>query len=147
MYKRTQVSLLEKAAQDPDFAALLLKKGRTDAEKLNIARQLHAYMLTSGLNYATFEEPRPEPAGRPGAAAPSQSSQALRQIPPAPSTRGVPFLQQSPPPGGGGKPGGGAPAAPQGPGPAPQGGTSRSMLQSLFPFDTISGMAAQQPPQ
>jgi len=138
--------ILERAAQDPEFMALLLRKGKTEREKINIARQLHSYMLTSGLNYATFEEPQPEPAARPGAAVPSQSSQALRQLPQAPSTRGVPFLQQQPPQGGG-KPGGGASAAPQGPGPAPAGGTSRSMLQSLFPFDTITGMAAQQPPQ
>lgn len=140
--------ILERASQDPEFMALLLRKGKTEREKLNIARQLHSYMLTAGLNYATYEEPQPEPVAgtRPPFTAQGQAAQALRQIPPAPSTRGVPFLQQQPPQGGG-KPGGGAPAAPQGPGPAPAGGTSRSMLQSLFPFDTISGMAAQQQPQ
>jgi len=139
--------ILERAAQDPEFMALLLRKGSTEREKLNIARQLHAYMLTSGLNYATYEEPQPEPVAgtQPPFTAQGQAARALRQMPPAPSSRGVPFLQQQPPQGGGGKPGGGAPAAPQGPGPAPA-GTSRSMLQSLFPFDTISGMAAQ-PPQ
>jgi hypothetical protein len=137
--------ILERAAQDPEFMALLLRKGTTEREKINIARQLHSYMLTSGLNYATFEEPQQEPAAAARPGGPGSAAATLRQIPPAPSTRGVPFLQSSPP-GGGGKPGGGAPAAPQGPGPAPQGGTSRSMLQSLFPFDTISGMAAQQPP-
>jgi hypothetical protein len=134
--------ILERAAQDPEFMALLLRKGTTEREKLNIARQLHSYMLTSGLNYATYEEPQPTPQA--GTQAPftqqGQAARALRQMPPAPSTRGVPFMQQ----GGPGQPpkaGGGGPAAP-----AP--GGAASMLQQLFPFDSISGLAAgrQQPP-
>jgi hypothetical protein len=138
--------ILERAAQDPEFMALLLRKGTTEREKLNIARQLHSYMLTSGLNYATYEEPQPTPQA--GTQAPftqqGQAARALRQMPPAPSTRGVPFMQQGgpgqPPKAGGG--GGGGPAAPAAPGGA------ASMLQQLFPFDSLSGLAAgrQQPP-
>jgi hypothetical protein len=138
--------ILERAAQDPEFMALLLRKGTTEREKLNIARQLHSYMLTSGLNYATYEEPQPAPQA--GTQAPftqqGQAARALRQMPPAPSTRGVPFMQQGgpgqPPKAGGG--GGGGPAAPAAPGGA------ASMLQQLFPFDSLSGLAAgrQQPP-
>jgi hypothetical protein len=137
--------ILERAAQDPEFMALLLRKGTTEREKLNIARQLHSYMLTSGLNYATYEEPQPAPQA--GTQAPftqqGQAARALRQMPPAPSTRGVPFMQQGgpgqPPKAGGG--GGGAPTPP-----AP--GGAASMLQQLFPFDSLSGLAAgrQQPP-
>jgi len=149
--------ILERAAQDPEFMALLLRKGTTERGKLNIARQLHSYMLTSGLNYATYEEPQPAPqAGtQPPFTQQGQAARALRQMPPTASTRGVPFLQQTPPGqppkaggGGGGAPtppapgGGGAPTPP-----AP--GGAASMLQQLFPFDTISGLAAgrQQPPQ
>jgi hypothetical protein len=56
----------------------------------------------------------------------------FRQMPPAPATRGAPGVPQ----------GGGQPA----PGPQSQAPTtqSRAMLEQLFPFDTISAMAAQQ---
>ncbi len=134
--------IIEQAAQDPQFMALLLRRGTTEREKLNIARSLHSYMLMSGLNYATYEEPQPAPQA--GTQAPftqqGQAARALRQMPPAPSTRGVPFMQQ----GGPGQPpkaGGGGPAAPAAPGGA------ASMLQQLFPFDSITGLAAQRPPQ
>jgi hypothetical protein len=137
--------IIEQAAQDPQFMALLLRRGTTEREKLNIARSLHSYMLMSGLNYATYEEPQPTPqAGtQPPFTQQGQAARALRQMPPAPSTRGVPFMQQGgpgqPPKAGGG--GGGAPTPP-----AP--GGAASMLQQLFPFDSISGLAAgrQQPP-
>jgi hypothetical protein len=137
--------VIEKAAQDPQFMALLLRRGTTEREKLNIARSLHSYMLMSGLNYATYEEPQPTPqAGtQPPFTQQGQAARALRQMPPTASTRGVPFMQQMPPgqpPKAGG--GGGAPTPP-----AP--GGAASMLQQLFPFDSISGLAAgrQQPPQ
>jgi hypothetical protein len=134
--------IIEQAAQDPQFMALLLRRGTTERDKLNIARSLHSYMLMSGLNYATYEEPQPTPqAGtQPPFTQQGQAARALRQMPPAPSTRGVPFMQQSGP-GQPPKAGGGGPAAP-----AP--GGAASMLQQLFPFDSISGLAAgrQQPP-
>ncbi|MFM1818231.1 MAG: hypothetical protein RL364_1091, partial [Pseudomonadota bacterium] len=137
--------ILERAAQDPEFMALLLRKGTTEREKLNIARQLHSYMLTSGLNYATYEEPQPTPqAGtQPPFTQQGQAARALRQMPPTASTRGVPFLQQTPP-GQPPKAGGGGGGAPTPPAP----GGAASMLQQLFPFDSISGLAAgrQQPP-
>ena len=123
--------VLEKASQDPGFMAELLKQGRTEREKFEIARKLNSYMISSGLTALTSDEapPPPEPFAQP-----SQSSRMFRQLPPAPTTRGVPGMPQ-----GGGQP----PPGPQSQGPATQ---SRAMLQQLFPFDTISAMAAQQPP-
>jgi hypothetical protein len=137
--------ILERASQDPQFMALLLRKGTTDRDRINIARQLHGYMLMSGLNYATFDEPEPEQSASPGAPfrPGGQAAQALRQLPAAPSTRGVPFMSQAqaaqPPEGQGPQGGaagpGGAPAAP---------GQASSMFQQLFPFDSVSPMLGQQ---
>ena len=150
MPNMSTVSIMEKAAQDPDFMALLLKKGRTETEKLQIARQLHGYLLASGLNYATYDEPVPDTTSTTGNRSPlspqNQAAQQLRQLPQAPSTRGVPgFNPAANKPQG--QPGGQAPAA----GGAPASPNARSMMQSLFPFDSISGLAAQkqqqQPPQ
>ena len=129
--------IIEQAAQDPQLMALLLRRGTSEREKLNIARSLHSYMLMSGLNYATYEEPPPAPQAATSAPFTSQAARALRQMPPAPSTRGVPFMGQAAPgqpprAGGGGGPGSGGAA---------------SMLQQLFPFDSITGLAAQRPPQ
>jgi len=123
--------VIEKASQDPGFMAELLKQGRTERERFEIARKLNSYMISSGLTALTSDEapPPPEPFAQP-----SQSSRMFRQLPPAPTTRGVPGMPQ-----GGGQP----PPGPQSQGPATQ---SRAMLQQLFPFDTISAMAAQQPP-
>jgi hypothetical protein len=152
MPSMSTVTIMERAAQDPDFMALLLKKGRTEAEKLQIARQLHGYMLNAGLNYATFDEPEPAAANRSplnpqGRAAQElrqfdqslrQTQQQQRQSPPAPSTRGVPGLSvtpSSPAPSGGAS--GGASNA-------PANSSARSMMQSLFPFDSVSGLASQQ---
>lgn len=141
------VTLMEKAAQDPDFMALLLKKGRTESEKLQIARQLHGYMLSSGLNYATFEEPAPAPAlesttgNRSPTSLQNQAAQQLRQLPQAPSTRGIPgFNPSTKPPGQQGASGSSSNAAPASP-------SAQSMMQSLFPFDSISGLASQKQQQ
>lgn len=144
------VAVLEKAAQDPDFMALLLKKSQTEQEKIRLSKQLHSYLLASGLNYATYEEPTPDTSSTTGNRSPlspqNQAAQQLRQLPQAPSTRGVPgFNPAANKPQG--QPGGQAPAA----GGAPASPNARSMMQSLFPFDSISGLAAQkqqqQPPQ
>ena len=65
------------------------------------------------------------------------AARMLRMLPPAPTTRGVPGMPQ---------PGGQKPPGPQGQAPAGGGAPptqSRAMLQSLFPFDSISAMAAQ----
>jgi hypothetical protein len=128
-------NIIEQAAQDPQFMALLLQRGRTDAERIKIARSLHSYMGAAGLNYANFEEPPVQPQ----ATTPGLAASQLRQLPSAPSTRGVPGFGKQPGPG----------SAPQGPASsaAPAGGTSRSMFQSLFPFDTISPMVGGQPPK
>lgn len=128
--------VIEQAAQDPKLMALLLQKGRTEAEKVKIARSLHAYLGAAGLNYANFDEPpAPPPTTTPGLA--SSQLKQMYQMPAAPSTRGVPGFGKTPGPG----------PAPQAPGAAPAGGTSRSMFQSLFPFDTISPMVGGQPPK
>jgi hypothetical protein len=121
--------MIEKASQDPEFMAVLLRQGRTNRERYEIAKKLNSYMISSGVTAfsSIFDEPPPEPEPF----SQSQSSRMFRQLPPAPSTRGTPGLPQ----------GGGQPApGPQSQAPATQ---SRAMLQQLFPFDTISAMAAQ----
>jgi hypothetical protein len=120
--------VMEEAAKDPQLMAQLLRRGTTEGEKLRFARQLHGYLGAAGLNYATFEEPPQQPAPAAG----PNASQMLKKLPPAPPTRGVPGLQLGPQ---GQQPGAPAPG-PQSAAP----GTSRQMLASLFPFDTISGM-------
>jgi len=123
--------LLEDATKDPAFMAQILsKKGIGNTAILNQARQMHAYLISQGYTDAEFnEENLPVVPETPTTGAPA--SKLLRQLPPAPPTTGLPFMSQ-------------AQAAPpaQGPGPAapappgqPQ-GSSRQMLQSLFPFDT-----------
>jgi hypothetical protein len=130
--------VIEKATQNPQMMADMLKRGRTQRESMELAKKMRSYLLTSGLT-AVSPEPEEEPMFPPnmpqstGPMFQGRAAQALRQLPPAPNTRGVPGLSQ-----GGGGGGGGAPAG------APS--QSRAMLQSLFPFDTISAMAAQ-PPQ
>jgi hypothetical protein len=146
MPSMSTVTIMEKAAQDPAFMALLLKKGRTESEKLQIARQLHGYMLNAGLNYATFDEPEPAAANQSPLNPQGRAAQELRQFdqslrqtqqqrqsPPAPSTRGVPGLNVTP----------SSPAQP-GASKAPADSSARSMMQSLFPFDSVSGLASQQ---
>jgi hypothetical protein len=135
--------IIEKATQDPQLMALLLKKGVTQREKFQLSRQLHAYMSAAGLNYAQQDdEPMPaEERVRPGLQftdqQPSVSRRSLNSLPTA-QTRGT-------------KPAA-APMAPAAPAPGPvsmttpQGSAgeptaSRKMLQSLFPMDTISSIA------
>lgn len=133
--------VLERAAKDPKFMDLLLERAVTPSEKLKLARSLHSYLGSAGLNYAAFEEPPPEPQTPQAAAtftAQGQAARALRALPAAPSTRGVSFT--------GGKAAPQSPPAGQGPSAAP--GGARSALQSLFPFDTISSMfRGNAPPQ
>jgi hypothetical protein len=135
------VALLERAAQDPEFAALLLRKGKTEGEKLQIARQLHGYLFSAGLNYATYEEPQPEPvaSSQPPFTVQGQAARQLRQLPVAPSTRGFPGMNAN---------AATPPAAPSS-GPPTQ-ANARSQFQALFPFDSVSplvGAQQQQPPQ
>jgi len=123
-------SLLEQATKDPTFMAdMLERRGQLPREKLNFGRRMHGYLLAQGYTDAPYtiedvEEVPPTPTTGMSAAS------LMRQVK-GPPTRGLPFMSQ-------------AQAAPpaQGPGPAapappgqPQ-GSSRQMLQSLFPFDT-----------
>ncbi|CAB4154482.1 hypothetical protein UFOVP652_7 [uncultured Caudovirales phage] len=139
-------TILENATKDPQAMALLLEKGRTQQQQLDIANRLINYVgslgvsigksaVTPALNYLSDPEARPAQATP---TAPGDAARQLRQLPPAPTTRGVPGF--SPKPGAQGKQGaaGGAPGDPN----------ARSMMQSLFPFDSISAMASQpqQPP-
>jgi hypothetical protein len=134
------VAVMEKAAQDPAFMALLLKRANTEQEKILLGRQLHSYLLSSGLNYATYEEPTPGPAP----ASQGQAAQQLRQMTPAPSTRGTGLNLTPKPPSPAGATGGAAGGAT---GAAPASPNARSMMQSLFPFDSVSGLASQQQQQ
>lgn len=128
--------IIEQATQDPQLMALLLKRGVTEGEKMQLARGLHGYLGAAGLNYAEYEEPAPtqEPAPRG-----TSAQQQLRSMPPAPQTRGVPGLTQPP---AGQAPAGQAPP-PAAPAPGPQSAApqppsqSRQMLAALFPEDRI----------
>ena len=141
-------AVFENAVKDPEAMALLLAKGRTEKEKNDIANGFIKFLgsmgvsvgkgaVTPALNYLNAQEERPpqtSPFTPEGAAA-----RQLRQLPTAPSTRGVPGLTDI------------APRPPgQGSSGAPANATARAQYQSLFPFDTVSQMAgarAQQLPR
>lgn len=151
-------SLLEESTKDPQLMAQLLTKGRTPAEKYQMARNLHSYLVAAGLNYASFDEqapqtPRPKSyfdvpvpnfsapvTPRSSAPPPFQSNanQMLRALPPAPKTRGVPGLSMSP------EPGATPPTAAAGPQGAPS-TNSRAAFQQLFPMDTVAPLLNQPP--
>ena len=133
-------TILEKAVKDPETMALLLAKGRTEKEKRDIANGLINFLGTLGvsvgksavtpsLNYINAPE---EPLTQQG-----QAARQLRQMPAAPSTRGVPGFDK-----GDGK----KPPAGQQSSAGPTNGSARGMYASLFPFDSVSPMAAAQPP-
>jgi hypothetical protein len=138
-------TILENAVKDPDAMALLLAKGRTEKEQTDIANKLINYMgslgvsvgkgaVTPALNY--LEAQQEKPAQTSPLTPQGEAARRLRQLPQAPSTRGVPGFSPKP----------GAQAAPA-PGGAPTNANARSMMQSLFPFDSVSGLAAQQAQQ
>lgn len=130
--------IIENATKDPQFMALLLRRGQTEGEKFQLSRQLHAYLGAAGLNYASFtgEEP-PNPATQPQSLPPSTAGQLLKRLPPAPPTRGAPgVIKQSQP----GQEQGGAAPAPTGGVPGQQSSNSRQMFQSLFPMDIVSSL-------
>ena len=132
----TARQLLVDAAKDPKLMSMLLKKEYTPGGKVNLRKSLNGYLYSAGYTALSDtlgpDEKIEQIPMTPTTGAPA--SQLLRQLPPAPSTTGLPFMSsaQAAQP---------RPAAP-GPGPAapaPQGqpqGSSRQMLQSLFPFDT-----------
>jgi hypothetical protein len=131
---------LREAAADPKLMAALLRKGRTDQEKLAFLRDLQQQFNAAGIlvgygQRATIpalnvtEERQADVQRR------RDEARRIRTAPPAPTTRGVPGL--NPPPAGGAPPAGGG-------GGAPPTSQSRMMLQQLFPNDAIMGAAAVQ---
>ena len=135
-------AILENAAKDPQAMALLLQKGRTEKEQMDIANKLINYLgslgvsvgksaVTPSLNYLSAQDVPPAQAAPAGQ---GEAARRLRQLPPAPGTRGVPGFGPKPP----------APSSPGASSGAP--GSSRAMFQSLFPFDSISALAGQQQP-
>jgi hypothetical protein len=123
--------IIEEATKDPQMMAMLLKKGVTEGDRIQMARQLHGYLGAAGLNYAEFEEPVPTPAPAPRG---TSAQQQLRSLPPAPAARGVPGLTQPP---------AGQAPKPAAPAPGPQSAApseSRKMLASLFPEDRMLAM-------
>lgn len=147
--------ILENAVKDPAAMAILLEKGRTQKQQVDIANRLLNYLgsmgvsvgkaaVTPALNYVAPDEPRPaqlQGGVNPPFTPEGQAARQLRMLPKAPSTRGVPGITDTAPkpPGQGGKTG------------AAGGPTdSRAMFQSLFPFDSLTpmmGAQQQQPPK
>jgi hypothetical protein len=128
--------IIEQATKDPQLMALLLKKGVTERDKIQMAKQLHGYLGAAGLNYAEFDEPAPQPEAPTG---PSAREMLRQSTPPTPS-RGVPGLTNQ------GAPAGQPSTAPQAPPPGPQSAApqppsqSRQMLSALFPEDRLLGV-------
>jgi hypothetical protein len=138
-------TILENAVKDPQAMALLLQKGRTEKEQMDIANKLINYVgslgvsvgkgaVTPSLNYLSAQDEKP--AQTSPLTPQGEAARRLRQLPQAPSTRGVPGFSPKP----------GAQAAPA-PGGAPTNANARSKMQSQFPFDSVSGLAAQQAQQ
>ena len=139
--------IIEDATKDPILMRDLLARGRTVDERLQIGRRLHNYLFTAGYNAGTYNErelglEKPEISATPttGQSAAQMLRQVPRQMPAAPPVRGVPqmFAPRETPGGPPSVPMRGAtpPAAP-----GPQ-SSSRQMLQSLFPYDTLLQAAA-----
>lgn len=136
------LAALKEAIQDPQLTASLLKVGRTDAEKMAILQNIKDRMSATGLTMqvgqrAAIPAGNVMPEGQQDTQQRRDAARMLRSLPPAPTTRGVPGMPQP----GGQKPPGQQGQAPAGGGAPPS--QSRAMLQSLFPFDSISAMAAQ----
>jgi len=137
-------AILENAVKDPQAMALLLQKGRTEKEQLDIANKVINYLgslgvsvgksaVTPSLNYLSAQEEKPAktspftPQG--------EAARQLRQMPKAPNTRGVPGLTDTGP----------KVPAPSSGGGAPTNANARAQYQSLFPFDNVSPMLNNQP--
>lgn len=124
--------IIEQATQDPTLMAMLLKKGVTEGEKMQLARQLHGYLGAAGLNYAEYEEPAPTAPQSPTG---TSAQQQLRAMPPAPQTRGIPGLPNQGP--AGAKPPAAPAPGPQSAAPPQPPSQSRQMLAALFPEDRL----------
>jgi len=145
-------NLMEEGLRNPQLMAQLLRRGKSQREKLIYARRIHSYLMAAGYNYlsSTFptdaqlqaEEDAERKATReaykdiqrlpppnPAFSNPNSSQERLRRaFPPAPPVRGMPGMSGGQPPTGG----------------APPTSQSRTMLQQLFPNDAITGAAAAQ---
>lgn len=150
--------ILENASKDPEMMAILLERVTTPRDRATLINRLLDKLgamgvsvgktaVTPALNYLSPEEPRPQQLQ--GAAPPpftpeGQAARQLRLMPKAPTTRGVPGLTDQKPPAGPAKPAASGASSPG----APTNANARAMMQSLFPFDTVSALAAQtaQPP-
>ena len=129
-------STLEKALQDPQLMAALLRRGVDQKQQstfiegfVNLLGKNLVTRIPAPLSIYESEVPRANliQTGPPDAA------RQLRKLPPpAAPSKGVPGLFDK-------KPGAQAPAAP-----GAQSSTSRAMFQSLFPNDSISPMLASQ---
>lgn len=111
--------LLEQATKDPEFMVKLLKKGRSEQDKIRFTKALNGYLINAGLT-TLEEEEQPPPAAQ--LSAPQQTAaQIIRKATPTVPSRGL-FGQA-------------APQRPQAQGqPNPQ---ARNMLRQLFPFDPM----------
>jgi hypothetical protein len=127
-------STLEKALQDPQLMAALLRRGVDQKQQstfiegfVNLLGKNLVTRIPAPLSIYEDEVPRTNliQTGPPDAA------RQLRKLPPSVPSKGVPGLFDK-------KPGAQAPA------PGAQSSTSRAMFQSLFPNDSISPMLASQ---
>jgi len=132
---------LREAAADPKLMAALLRKGRTDQEKLALLRDVQEQLKAAGIlvpasigQRALIPALNVAPERQRDVERRREEARRIRTQPLAPTTRGMPGMTPStggaPPAGGGG----GAPPTTQ----------SRMMLQQLFPNDPITGAAAMQ---
>lgn len=155
-------NLMEEGLRNPQLMAQLLRRGKSQREKLLYARRLHSYLMAAGYNYLpsafptdaqlqaeedaerkatreAYKNLQSLPPSNPAFTTPNSSQERLRRaFPVAPPSRGMPGLTGPTSPAGGGAP----PAG--GGGKAPPTSQSRMMLQQLFPNDAITGAAAMQ---
>ena len=140
-----QVIIFDTTLRDGEQA---LAASLTVKEKLQIANRVINYLgslgvsvgknaVTPALNYLSADGDRPAPTAQTSPFTPQgQAARQLRQVAQAPTTRGVPGFS----------PKTGAQASPA-PGGAPTNANARAQYQSLFPFDSVSNLAAQQAQQ
>jgi hypothetical protein len=137
-------AILENAVKDPQAMALLLQKGRTEKQQLDIANKVINYLgslgvsvgksaVTPSLNYLSAQNEKP--AQTSPFTAQGEAARQMRQLPKAPNTRGVQGLMDT------------APKPPGQTSGAPTNANARAQYQSLFPFDSVSPMVGAQPPK
>jgi hypothetical protein len=137
--------IIEEATKDPQAMALLLRRGVTQNEKYEISKQLTPFLARVAfgtraplLNYSSTFDPGPAPLPEEEPAPTRRARKLLQDFPTAP-TRGT-GRPAAPNVGAPTQGGTGLPALPASPAGS---SSSRKMLQSLFPMDTISAMGAE----